>query len=113
MHIAVLRVRGRVGVRGDINDTMGMLGIGRKHALAILKKSPPVMGMIKKSEDYITWGEISGETLEKLMEKSGKSAVVHLAPPKNGLKSLKKRWPKGDLGYRGHEMDKLVQRMIR
>lgn len=110
--LAVLRLRGRIGIRKDTADTMRILGLDRKHALALHEKTSRVMGMIKKSEDYVTWGEASVELLSKLREKKGESKIYHLAPPRKGLKSLKKRWPKGDLGHRGDAINELIERML-
>lgn len=111
MELAILRVRGRVGVRKDVERTMRMLGLHTKHALALMPKSSEIMGMIKKSEDYVTWGEVSKDLLEMLKEK-GKGNVYRLAPPRGGFKTLKKRWPKGDLGYRGNNINDLIKRML-
>jgi large subunit ribosomal protein L30 len=35
-----------------------------------------------------------------------------LTPPSKGFKSLREYYPKGDLGYRGKEINELVKRMI-
>jgi large subunit ribosomal protein L30 len=35
-----------------------------------------------------------------------------LRPPSRGFKSIKEHWPKGDLGYRGKEINELLRRMI-
>ncbi|MEM5815042.1 MAG: 50S ribosomal protein L30 [Candidatus Aenigmatarchaeota archaeon] len=35
-----------------------------------------------------------------------------LRPPSKGLKNIKEHWPKGDLGYRGKEINELLKRMI-
>jgi large subunit ribosomal protein L30 len=35
-----------------------------------------------------------------------------LRPPSKGLKSIKEHWPKGDLGYRGKDINELLKRMI-
>ena len=40
------------------------------------------------------------------------STVFRLRPPKKGYKSVKLHWPKGDLGYRGEEINELLKRMI-
>ncbi len=111
MQLAVLRIRGRVGVRKDVERTMRMLGLKTKHSLALTSNSPEILGMIKKSQDFITWGEVSKDLLETLKEK-GESNVYRLAPPKGGFKTLKKHWPKGDLGYRGESINELIKRML-
>jgi len=38
--------------------------------------------------------------------------VFRLTPPSKGFKSIKEHWPKGDLGYRGKEINELIKRMI-
>ena len=38
--------------------------------------------------------------------------VFRLNPPVKGLKSVKKHYPKGDLGYRGEAINELLERMI-
>ncbi len=69
---AIMRVRGRVGVRKEIEDTLKLLRVHRKNYLSLFPKNPSIEGMIKKAKDYITWGEINVETLAKLLEKRGK-----------------------------------------
>src|SRR3972149_4733270 len=100
MMLAILRVRGRIGVREDAKITMHMTGFEKKHSLAIIAPTPSVMGMVKRSKDYLTWGEVSQKTVDLLKEKKGAKTVYHLAPPRRGFKSLKKKWPLGDLGKR-------------
>ncbi|HIQ50210.1 MAG TPA: 50S ribosomal protein L30 [Nanoarchaeota archaeon] len=70
--IAVIRIRGRVGVRRDIQDTLKMLRLHRKHHCVLFKLNDSIKGMLQKAKDYITWGEISEETLKKLIEKRGR-----------------------------------------
>ena len=38
--------------------------------------------------------------------------VFRLTPPSKGFKSTKTQYPKGDLGYRGKDINKLIKRMI-
>ena len=106
--LAVIRLRGDIGVRKDFSDTMKMLGLKRIHAMAVLPRTDAVIGMIKRVEGFVTWGELSPE-LEK--EMVGKKTVF-LKPPKSGLRAKKKAYPKGDLGYRGKEINELIKRMI-
>lgn len=55
---AIFRVRGRVDVRKDIEDTLKLLRVHRKNYLSIMPKTESIEGMIQKAKDYITWGEI-------------------------------------------------------
>jgi len=38
--------------------------------------------------------------------------VFKLTPPSKGFKSVKEHYPNGDLGYRGKEINELIERMI-
>jgi large subunit ribosomal protein L30 len=106
--LAVIRLRGDIGVRRGFSETMKMLGLKRIHTLAVLPRTDAVIGMIKRVEGFVTWGELSPE-LEK--EMAGKK-TVHLKPPKGGIRAKKKPYPKGDLGYRGKEINDLIKRMV-
>jgi large subunit ribosomal protein L30 len=70
--IAVIRIRGRVGVRKEIEDTLKMLRLHRKHHCVLLNPTDSFKGMLQKVKDYVTWGEISDEVLKKLIEKRGR-----------------------------------------
>ena len=70
--IAAIRVRGRTGIKGKISDTLKMLRLTRINHAVILPDNPSYHGMLVKSKDYITWGEINQETLTQLIEKRGK-----------------------------------------
>jgi large subunit ribosomal protein L30 len=70
--IAAIRVRGRTGIKGKIEDTLKMLHLTRINHAVILPDNPSYHGMLVKSKDYITWGEIDQETLTQLIEKRGR-----------------------------------------
>ncbi len=72
--IAVLRVRGRTGIKKDINDTMTMLNLTRLNHLVFLNPNPSYEGMLRKAKDYITWGEINDESISMIIAKRGKLA---------------------------------------
>lgn len=72
MKIAVIQIRGIVGVNGKLIDTLNMLKLTRKNSCAILDNNPMNLGMIVKVKDLVTWGEIDTETFKLLVEKRGK-----------------------------------------
>jgi len=150
---AVIRIRGRVGVRKEIEDTLKMLRVEKVNNCVLVEETPSFKGMLEKVKDYVTWGEIEKETLVSLLKKrlrlkgnkrvdekvlkevtgfnsfeefaenliEGKvklrdyeeiAPVFRLTPPSKGFKSIKEHWPKGDLGYRGKEINELIKRMI-
>src|SRR3989344_1405926 len=102
--IAAIRLRGSIKVGKALLDTMRILKLDRVNTLSIVDDSPSVKGMIKKIDNYITWGEISEDVMKKLGGKKG----VRLHPPRGGMKSIKKKYPKGDLGYRGAGINELI-----
>ncbi|MGC9517385.1 MAG: 50S ribosomal protein L30 [Methanomicrobiales archaeon] len=69
--IAAIRVRGTAGVNKDINDTLLMLRLNRINHAVILPENPSFQGMLVKSKDYITWGEIDEESLSQLIQERG------------------------------------------
>jgi len=72
--IAIIRIRGRVKVKKEIEDTMRLLRLFNKHSCVVVSSTESVVGMIKKIKDYVTWGEINEETFKNLLEKRGKLA---------------------------------------
>ncbi|MCD6547432.1 MAG: 50S ribosomal protein L30 [Nanoarchaeota archaeon] len=69
---AVVRIKGRVNVRKDIEKTLNLMRLYKKHCCVILPPKKDVLGMIQKVERYVTWGEINADTLSKLLEKRGR-----------------------------------------
>jgi large subunit ribosomal protein L30 len=150
----VIRIRGTNSVDKRVEDTMRMIRLKAANNCTLLPETDEVKGMLQKAKDFITWGEISKETLAKLLEKrlrtrvnekkivaenlkeitkfdsfdalagaliEGKEKInkidsVHpmfrLTPPSKGFKSVTDAYPRGDLGYRGKEINGLVERMI-
>ncbi len=108
MMLAAIRLKGTLKVRDDIRDTMQILGMKKKLSMSILPNNPTTAGMLRKSQDFIAWGELSQELGEQFKGKR----VVSLKPPKGGFRSLKQMYPKGDLGYRGEKINELIKRMI-
>lgn len=116
--IIVLRIKGKIDIHPDIKRTFDELKLDRKFACRVLEDKPEVIGMIKKIQDYIAYGEVDEETLKQLMEKRGKEGkkdvkqTFHLQPPRGGFKkSLKFMWPKGILGKNG-KINELVMKML-
>ncbi|MBI4018492.1 MAG: uL30 family ribosomal protein [Candidatus Aenigmarchaeota archaeon] len=107
--IAVVRIRGTVNARKQSETTLRMLGLKRPNTLALLPETTTTKGMIRKVDDFVAWGEASDELLKKL---GADKKVFHLKPPRKGFKSARLPWPRGDLGYRGGEIEKLIERMI-
>jgi len=133
---AVIRVRGEINARRDVRDTLKMLNLPYINNCTLVAEDKNYKGMLQKVKDYITWGEISDEMLRKLLERAGMegktleeaagklakgeaklkdftSPTVRLYPPVGGYKAIKKPYGMGGtLGYRGKNINELLERML-
>ena len=138
--ICVIRIRGEVGVKRDVEETLNRLRLKKKYSCVVFNKPrEEQLGMIKKVKDFTAFGEISNELFEKLIEKRGqpvdkskkinaKEAVkeiekgkkyeelnmkpfFRLHPPRGGIKS-KESFPKGVLGNHKEKINELLERML-
>lgn len=139
--IVIVRIRGLVRVKKEINDTLNMLRLYKKNYCVVVPSTQAYLGMIKKVKDYVTYGDINEETFKLLIEKRGKlykerekdtkkkisykKYFIHdnkkykkffrLNPPKKGFgrKGIKVGFKVGGaLGYRGEKINDLIKRMI-
>ena len=72
MMLAVIRVRGTVNIKHDIKHTLELMNLNRPNHCVIITDSPNNIGMIKKVNDYVTWGEVDAPTLEELIRTRGR-----------------------------------------
>lgn len=72
--MVVVRIRGRVHLKSEMEDALRIMRLYRKHTCVIIKGSESGLGMLQKVKDYVTWGEVDEETFKLLMEKRGKLA---------------------------------------
>ena len=72
MKIAIVQIRGTIGVSKTVKDTLRMLNLSRKNSCSIIDSNPQFIGMLTKVKDVSTWGEINLETLKILLEKRGR-----------------------------------------
>ena len=139
--LVAIRVRGVTGIRRKIEDTLRMLKIYKKNYCCVVPNNHTYVGMLKKTKDYITWGELDNEIFNLLVEKraeefkgretDSKSKVKYndfivinnkkikkyfrLSPPRKGFgrKGIKHSFQQGGaLGYRGDAINDLIKRMI-
>ena len=120
--LALILVRSTINVPGKIKDTLHMLRLRNKHVCVIVPDNPSTRGMIRMVKDLITWGEVEAETRKLLEEKRGEKdgegkakPFFRLHPPRKGFerKGIKVPFKLGGvLGYRGKEINTLIQRMV-
>ncbi|MGV8168560.1 MAG: uL30 family ribosomal protein [Candidatus Nanoarchaeia archaeon] len=114
--LAAVLLRGLIGTNKDIRDTLRMLNLQKKFSCTVIQDTPTNRGMLHKCKDYITYGELSEETLKELDSKREKKNNHYaLPPPKGGLERKGIKTPyasKGALGYRGEKINDLLKKMI-
>ncbi|MCF7871829.1 uL30 family ribosomal protein [Candidatus Woesearchaeota archaeon] len=113
---AVLLVRGLINVTYEVKDTLKMLNLQNQNQLTIIPKTKQTEGMLKKTKDYITYGEINQETKKLLNEKRKTNKKYYaLHPPRGGFerKGIKTPFTKGGvLGYRKEKINELIKKML-
>lgn len=126
--IAVVRIHGRVDVSAKIKETLDRLRIRKKlNCVFIDEKDKVKMGMLEAVKDYVMYGEVSKEFMEKVIEARGElidktkktkktleniKPWIKLHPPRGGFKkSTKLPVPKGILG-RHEDISKIMERML-
>jgi large subunit ribosomal protein L30 len=113
--IAVVRIRGSSKVKSEIEDTLKMLRLYRQNYCVIISATPSIIGMVKRVISFVTYGEVTDETIALLKEKKGEKQFYRLQPPKKGFgrKGIKIPFKSGGaLGYRGEKINDLIKRMI-
>ncbi|MEM0466382.1 MAG: 50S ribosomal protein L30 [Candidatus Thermoplasmatota archaeon] len=154
MVFAVVRIRGTIHIKPDIHKTLQLLRLTRANHCVLLEENEVNKGMLQVVKDYTTWGEITKETLEKLVKSRGmligdkpitdeylkeatsyqsieqlSEALVEgkisykdipevkplfrLNPPRKGYEGIKRPVTMGGaLGYRGKDINTLIERML-
>jgi large subunit ribosomal protein L30 len=137
--IAIIRIKGSVNVRKEIEETLYRLRLRKKFSCVVVNNSKEINGMIKIVKNHVTFGEIDEKTLEDLVEKRGRKIgdknvkkeevkkivdeinsneiktikpFFRLHPPIKGFKGVKQHYPKGDLGNRKEKINDLIKRML-
>jgi len=67
----VIRVRGTIHARHDIEMTLDQLHLTRPNHATVLPEAEAFRGMITKVQGYVTWGEAEPETVEALLKERG------------------------------------------
>ena len=70
--LVAIRIRGLSDIPQETKDTLMMLRLTRNCHATLLDDRPAYVGMLRKSKNCITWGEISQENIVSLLRKRGK-----------------------------------------
>lgn len=70
--LAVVRVRGTISAQREARETLEMLRLGRCNHAVLIDNSPSYLGMLRRVQSYVTWGEVTKETVALLLKKRGR-----------------------------------------
>jgi large subunit ribosomal protein L30 len=139
--ICIIRIKGRVGINRNIEETFKRLGLRKKYSCVVIKPTKEKLGMVKKLRNFVAYGELNLEMFEKLVEKRGQpinknqkinakeivkklengesyeklnlKPFFRLHPARGGIDSkLHFGKKKGVLGNNKEAINKLVERML-
>ena len=139
--IVAIRMRGRVGIKEDIEATFTRLRLQKKFSCVLLTETPEHLGMLKKLTQHLAYGTVSQDTIKLLMIKRGRmlgnkpidekkitdsfisqamegkvkgfKPFFRLQPPKGGFKRDSRRvYPQGILGNWKDKIAELLEVMI-
>jgi large subunit ribosomal protein L30 len=96
-----VRIRGLSDISQEVKDTLGMLRLTRNCHATLLDNRPAYNGMLRKTKDCLTWGEVSQENVALLLKKRGKLV---------GDKNLTEEYAK-ELGY--NSLDDLAEAIFK
>jgi large subunit ribosomal protein L30 len=89
---AVVKVRGTISAQRETRETLEMLHLERTNNAVLIDNRPSYMGMLYRVQNYVTWGEVSKETVALLLKERGKLAggkkLTDEAVEKLGYKSI-------------------------
>lgn len=67
--LAAVRVRGNIGIKGEVRDTLKILGLNRPNHCVLVDDSQE--GMLEKAKEIVTWGSIEPDILAELIRERG------------------------------------------
>jgi large subunit ribosomal protein L30 len=120
MKIAVIRIKGQVGLKKEVAETLYRLRIRKKYACVVFEDpAKEILGMITTVRDFVAYGEIDEATYKELVEKRGKTVGGKMKPffslhPARGGMETKKHFGvgKGVLGNNKDKINDLIRRML-
>lgn len=121
MKLAVIRIKGMIGISKPVQETLHRLRLRRKYACVVLENPTEAqIKMIKNLRDYVAFGELNDETYKQLVEQRGKKdssgkikPFFRLHPARGGMETKKHFGVgKGVLGDHKDKINELVVRML-
>lgn len=70
----MVKVRGTISALREARETLELLRLARTNNAILIDNRPSFMGMLYRVQNYVTWGEVSKETVALMLQKRGKLA---------------------------------------
>lgn len=136
--IIVVRISGQVKLSTAMQETLFRMRLRRKYTAVLMHATEENMRLLQKVRNFVAYGQIAKETLEKLIEKRGQvvgkkklgadaieiiekkgleeaglKPFFRLHPPRGGVDTkLHFGTKKGVLGDNKESINKLVEKML-
>jgi large subunit ribosomal protein L30 len=134
---AIIRIKGQINVPERVDMAFNRIRLRRKFVCVVLKDTPDTLGVLRKLDSFVAYGDISKETFMKLVERRGQKIdkkknignalefcegkkslnelnlkpFFRMHPPRGGI-DTKQYYPKGVLGDHKTNINKLIERML-
>jgi len=109
------------GMLNHVKDFITWGEVDKETLVKVLEKRLRLMGndkvdgkSLKSTSGVDSFEKFADELIKgkKLKDFEKLKPVLRLTPPSKGFKSTREPFPKGDLGYRGKEINELLERMM-
>jgi large subunit ribosomal protein L30 len=88
----VVKVRGTISAQREVRETLQLLRLTRTNNAVLIDNRPSYIGMLYRVQNYVTWGEVSKETVALMLKERGRLAggkkLTDESVEKLGFKSI-------------------------
>ena len=88
----MVKVRGTIRAQREVRETLKMLRLTRTNNAVLIDNRPSYIGMLYRVQNYVTWGEVSKETVALMLKERGRLAggkkLTDESVEKLGFKSI-------------------------
>jgi large subunit ribosomal protein L30 len=71
--VVAVKIRGQVSAQREARETTALLGLTHTNHAVIIDSRPAYMGMLKRAQSYVTWGEVSQEIVTAMLKQRAKT----------------------------------------
>ena len=88
----MVKVRGTISAQREVRETLQLLRLTRTNNAVLIDNRPSYKGMLYRVQNYVTWGEVSKETVALMLKERGRLAggkkLTDESVDKLGFKSI-------------------------